>query len=92
MLIPSNMNMVTQKSGIIIFRFCQQYREPSPLEPVITEAEKIMQFYTLLTTSIDVIKLFVEKIPGFSDLCPEDQELLFQSACLELFVLRLAYR
>nr|XP_018912910.1 PREDICTED: LOW QUALITY PROTEIN: nuclear receptor subfamily 4 group A member 1 [Bemisia tabaci] len=69
-----------------------QYREPSPLEPVITEAEKIMQFYTLLTTSIDVIKLFVEKIPGFSDLCPEDQELLFQSACLELFVLRLAYR
>lgn len=88
-----------------------QYMEPSPIEPVISEPEKIQQFYTLLTTSVDVIKSFAEKIPGFlvgfslfrnysiinmymnyQDICQEDRELLFQSAYLELFVLRLAYR
>lgn len=69
-----------------------QYLEPSPIEPVISEAEKIQQFYTLLTTSVDVIKNFADKIPGFQEICPEDRELLFQSASLELFVLRLAYR
>lgn len=42
-----------------------QYMEPSPIEPVISEPEKIQQFYTLLTTSVDVIKSFAEKIPGF---------------------------
>lgn len=69
-----------------------QYLEPSPIEPIISEAEKIQQFYTLLTTSVDVIRNFADKIPGFQDLCAEDRELLFQSASLELFVLRLAYR
>lgn len=69
-----------------------QYCEPIPIEPIITEAEKIQQFYTLLTTSVDVIRNFAEKIPGFQELCQEDKELLFQSASLELFVLRLAYR
>lgn len=58
----------------------------------MTEAEKIQQFYSLLTTSVDVIKHFAEKLPGFNDLCAEDQELLFQSAALELFVLRMSYR
>ncbi|XP_011063246.1 PREDICTED: nuclear receptor subfamily 4 group A member 2 isoform X1 [Acromyrmex echinatior] len=69
-----------------------QYRQPRPGDPPITEAEKIQQFYNLLTTSIDVIRNFADKIPGFTDLVREDQELLFQSASLELFVLRLAYR
>ncbi|XP_060517318.1 probable nuclear hormone receptor HR38 isoform X2 [Cylas formicarius] len=68
------------------------YLEPTPIEPVISEAEKIQQFYSLLTTSVDVIKSFAEKIPGFMDICVEDRDLLFQSAYLELFVLRLAYR
>ncbi|XP_076270232.1 hormone receptor-like in 38 isoform X2 [Rhynchophorus ferrugineus] len=69
-----------------------QYLEPTPIEPVISEAEKIQQFYSLLTTSVDVIKSFAEKIPGFLDICQEDREVLFQSAYLELFVLRLSYR
>ncbi|XP_012229883.1 nuclear receptor subfamily 4 group A member 2 isoform X2 [Linepithema humile] len=69
-----------------------QYRQPRPGDPPMTEAEKIQQFYNLLTTSIDVIRNFADKIPGFTDLVKEDQELLFQSASLELFVLRLAYR
>jgi len=69
-----------------------QYREPSLVEPSISEAEKIQQFYNLLTSSVDVIRHFAEKLPGFNDLCREDQDLLFQSASLELFVLRLSYR
>ncbi|CAG9865205.1 unnamed protein product [Phyllotreta striolata] len=69
-----------------------QYLEPSPVEPIVSEAEKIQQFYGLLTTSVDVIRHFADKIPGFQDIRPEDRELLFQSASLELFVLRLAYR
>ncbi|CAB3365101.1 Hypothetical predicted protein [Cloeon dipterum] len=63
----------------------------APIMPQ-TEAEKVRQFYSLLTTSVDVIRSFADKIPGFADLKKEDQELLFQSASLELFVLRLAYR
>lgn len=58
----------------------------------MSEAEKIQQFYSLLTTSVDVIRHFADKIPGFTELTKEDQDLLFQSASLELFVLRLAYR
>ncbi|CAG9798960.1 unnamed protein product [Chironomus riparius] len=69
-----------------------QYREPSLVEPSISESEKIQQFYNLLTSSVDVIRHFAEKLPGFIDLCREDQDLLFQSASLELFVLRLSYR
>lgn len=57
-----------------------------------TEAEQVQQFYSILTTSIDVIKHMPDKIPGYSTLLKEDQDLLFQSAALELFVLRLAYR
>lgn len=68
------------------------YREPSLVEPSISEAEKIQQFYNLLTSSVDVIRHFAEKLPGFNELCREDQDLLFQSASLELFVLRLSYR
>ncbi|KAK0088790.1 hypothetical protein PV325_010730 [Microctonus aethiopoides] len=69
-----------------------QYHEPGVPAPLMTDAEKIQQFYNLLVTSIDVIRTFAEKIPGFTDLVKEDQELLFQSASLELFILRLAYR
>ena len=56
------------------------------------EAVKITQFYNLLTSSIDVIRSFCDRIPGITDLSAKDRDLLFQSACLELFTLRLAYR
>ncbi len=59
---------------------------------VANEAAKIQQFYNLLTSSIDVIRRFCDRIPGINELCSNDRELLFQSACLELFALRLAYR
>ena len=53
---------------------------------------KITQFYNLLTSSIDVIRNFSDRIPGILELSAKDRDLLFQSACLELFTLRLAYR
>ena len=57
-----------------------------------TEAARIAQFYALLNSSLDVIRAFCERIPGYGDLIRPDRELLFQSAALELFTLRLAYR
>ncbi|XP_035205813.1 probable nuclear hormone receptor HR38 isoform X2 [Stegodyphus dumicola] len=70
-----------------------QYKETGvwKQEPSTT-AEQIQQFYDLLVSSIDVIRQFADKIPGFTDLNKDDQELLFHSASLELFSLRLAYR
>ena len=63
---------------------------PQPTDPVDTE--QVRQFFSLLTSCLDVIKAWALKVPGFTELCKEDQELLFQSACLELLVIRLAYR
>ncbi|XP_034388931.1 probable nuclear hormone receptor HR38 [Cyclopterus lumpus] len=56
------------------------------------EAGDIQQFYDLLTGALDVIRNWAETIPGFTDFCTEDQELLLESAFVELFILRLAYR
>lgn len=39
-----------------------------------------------------MIRIWAETIPGFTDFCTEDQELLLESAFVELFILRLAYR
>lgn len=63
-----------------------------PVDDSRRTASEVQQFYNLLTSSVDVIKTFSEKIPGFSELDKSDQELLFQSASIELFALRLAYR
>ncbi|XP_076023286.1 nuclear receptor subfamily 4immunitygroup A member 1 [Genypterus blacodes] len=56
------------------------------------DASDIQQFYDLLTASMEVIKTWATSIPGFSEFCAEDQELLLESAFVELFILRLAYR
>ncbi|XP_016359346.1 nuclear receptor subfamily 4 group A member 1-like [Sinocyclocheilus anshuiensis] len=56
------------------------------------DANDIQQFYDLLTGSMDVIRKWAGSIPGFSAFCKEDQELLLESAFVELFILRLAYR
>ncbi|XP_056887398.1 nuclear receptor subfamily 4 group A member 1-like isoform X2 [Takifugu flavidus] len=56
------------------------------------DASDIQQFYDLLTGSLDVIRNWAETVPGFTDFCKEDQELLLESAFVELFILRLAYR
>uniref|UniRef100_UPI0037E8B078 nuclear receptor subfamily 4immunitygroup A member 1 n=1 Tax=Semicossyphus pulcher TaxID=241346 RepID=UPI0037E8B078 len=56
------------------------------------DASDIKQFYDLLTASMEVIRKWARSIPGFSEFCAEDQELLLESAFVELFILRLAYR
>ncbi|XP_036386412.1 nuclear receptor subfamily 4 group A member 1-like isoform X1 [Megalops cyprinoides] len=56
------------------------------------DASDIQQFYDLLTGTMDVIRKWAETIPGFTAFCHEDQELLLESAFVELFILRLAYR
>jgi len=71
---------------------CFQYKGPTPEDSPTSTDEKVKQFYDILLSSIDVIKGWAEKVPGYSELCKEDQDLLFQSASLELFILRLAYR
>ncbi|XP_062401654.1 nuclear receptor subfamily 4 group A member 1 isoform X1 [Sardina pilchardus] len=56
------------------------------------DANDIQQFYDLLTSTMDVIRKWADTVPGFTAFCPEDQELLLESAFVELFILRLAYR
>ncbi|KAM8902864.1 nuclear receptor subfamily 4 group A member 2-like [Spinachia spinachia] len=56
------------------------------------DVQHVRQFYDLLTRSMEVIRGWAQKIPGFTTLPKHDQDLLFYSAFLELFVLRLSYR
>ncbi|XP_018516693.1 nuclear receptor subfamily 4 group A member 2 isoform X2 [Lates calcarifer] len=64
----------------------------SPGSPPGDDAQHVRQFYDLLTRSMEVIRGWAQKIPGFISLPKNDQDLLFYSAFLELFVLRLSYR
>ncbi|XP_054479723.1 nuclear receptor subfamily 4 group A member 2-like [Anoplopoma fimbria] len=64
----------------------------SPGNPLGDDVQHVRQFYDLLTRSMEVIRGWAQKIPGFTSLPKHDQDLLFYSAFLELFVLRLSYR
>uniref|UniRef100_A0A3B3DYA1 Nuclear receptor subfamily 4 group A member 2 n=1 Tax=Oryzias melastigma TaxID=30732 RepID=A0A3B3DYA1_ORYME len=66
--------------------------QENPGSPLRDDAQHVWQFYDLLTRSMEVIRGWAHRIPGFSSLPKHDQDLLFYSAFLELFVLRLAYR
>lgn len=76
---------------LMVVTFPPQFKE-SPGSPGGDDAKDVRQFYDLLTRSMEVIRGWAQKIPGFSSLTKHDQDLLFYSAFLELFVLRLAYR
>ncbi|XP_076313000.1 nuclear receptor subfamily 4 group A member 1-like isoform X3 [Tachypleus tridentatus] len=69
-----------------------QFREVLAGENPLTEAEQVQQFFSVITSSLEITRVFAEKIPGFLELTSEDRQLLFQAASLELFVIRLAYR
>ncbi|XP_028855173.1 probable nuclear hormone receptor HR38 isoform X2 [Denticeps clupeoides] len=69
-----------------------KYQETASCQPEKEDASDIQQFYDLLTSTMDVIWKWAETIPGFTAFCTEDQELLLESAFVELFILRLAYR
>jgi len=68
--------------------FPQQLKE----SPAVDDVQHVRQFYDLLTRSMEVIRGWAQKVPGFTALPKHDQDLLFYSAFLELFVLRLSYR
>ncbi|KAF7227259.1 nuclear receptor subfamily 4 group A member 3 isoform X4 [Nothobranchius furzeri] len=57
-----------------------------------SDAEHIQLFYRLLTISMEATRCWADRLPGFSELQHDDQNLLIDSAFLELFVLRLAHR
>lgn len=69
-----------------------QFQDSVPCHLEKEDSVDVQQFYDLLTGSMDVIRKWAEKIQGFSELPREDQDLLLESAFLELFILRLAYR
>ncbi|XP_070186640.1 probable nuclear hormone receptor HR38 [Littorina saxatilis] len=69
-----------------------KFQIPSGEESPCPEEVGVSEFYELLIQSIDILRGWADKVPGFADLCKEDQDLLFNSASLELFVLRMAYR
>ncbi|XP_022245982.1 probable nuclear hormone receptor HR38 isoform X2 [Limulus polyphemus] len=69
-----------------------QFREVLAGENPLTEAEQVQQFFSVMTSSLEITRIFAEKVPGFLELSIEDQQLLFQAASLELFVIRLSYR
>uniref|UniRef100_A0AAV2M3J9 Nuclear receptor subfamily 4 group A member 1 n=1 Tax=Knipowitschia caucasica TaxID=637954 RepID=A0AAV2M3J9_KNICA len=69
-----------------------QYQEAAEKAVGKEDAGDIEQFYGLLSGALDVIKAWAENVPGFSEFCSEDQQLLLESAFVELFILRLAYR
>ncbi|XP_054253063.1 nuclear receptor subfamily 4 group A member 1 [Indicator indicator] len=69
-----------------------KFQESVPCQFEKEDSVDVQQFYDLLTGSMDVIRKWAEKIQGFAELPKEDQDLLLESAFLELFILRLAYR
>ncbi|KAM4644139.1 nuclear receptor subfamily 4immunitygroup A member 1 isoform 1-T1 [Amazona ochrocephala] len=69
-----------------------KFQESVPCQFEKEDSVDVQQFYDLLTGSMDVIRKWAEKIQGFTELPKEDQDLLLESAFLELFILRLAYR
>ncbi|XP_064354547.1 nuclear receptor subfamily 4immunitygroup A member 1 [Dromaius novaehollandiae] len=69
-----------------------KFQESVPCQFEKEDSVDVQQFYDLLTGSMDVIRKWAEKIQGFAELPREDQDLLLESAFLELFILRLAYR
>lgn len=69
-----------------------QYNEKEVSPNQKEDVSDIKRFYDLLTASMEVIRKWATNIPGFSEFCSEDQELLLESAFVELFILRLAYR
>lgn len=81
------MNLISFSAFLAVLQF-------SAADPPTSssDAEHIQLFYRLLTISMETTQCWAERLPGFSELQREDQNLLIDSAFLELFVLRLAHR
>lgn len=60
-----------------------------PRSPAGDDGQHVRRFYELLSRCMEVTRRWAHKVPGFSTLHTPDQDLLFYSSFLELFVLRL---
>uniref|UniRef100_A0A3B4A649 Nuclear receptor subfamily 4, group A, member 3 n=1 Tax=Periophthalmus magnuspinnatus TaxID=409849 RepID=A0A3B4A649_9GOBI len=103
--LPSK-HATVQDSSSLLLTLIQAHQETSPLNNALDlysafqdtssalqhDSGHVQLFYSLLTRSMEVLHRWAHKIPGFSSLSKQDQELLFYSAFMELFVLHLAYR
>ena len=56
--------------------------------PKFLTVQAVRQLYDIFGQSLDILKSWTEKIPGFNELCKEDQEVLFQASVLEIIILR----
>ncbi|KAG7278727.1 hypothetical protein CRUP_023376 [Coryphaenoides rupestris] len=65
-------------------------QDPSPPSPPVSLISALVRAHVDSNPSMSALDY--SRIPGFPDLPKQDQDLLFESAFLELFVLRLAYR
>ncbi|CAN9498249.1 unnamed protein product [Ophioblennius macclurei] len=63
-----------------------------PRSPAGDDGLHVRRFYELLSRCMEVTRRWAHMVPGFSSLHAHDQDLLFYSSFLELFVLRLCYR
>ena len=57
-----------------------------------TGLDHARSIHQALLLSLEVIRHWAEKIPGFSELNKDDQNHLLETAFLQLFVARLGYR
>ncbi|NWW88663.1 NR4A1 protein, partial [Rhynochetos jubatus] len=90
--VPAHKPPSGSRRGRLLIPFPRQFQELVPCQFEKEDSVDVQQFYDLLTGSMDVIRKWAEKIQGFAELPKEDQDLLLESAFLELFILRLAYR
>ena len=79
---------------ILIFQYVDWSSEEQDVKDamITNETAKVQLLFGLLSSSIEMIRRFAERIPGISELCSNDKDILFYSSCLELFILRTAYR
>ncbi|XP_015786473.1 nuclear receptor subfamily 4 group A member 2 [Tetranychus urticae] len=87
-LVRAHVDTCPDISNLDLSHYCEM-EETSTLYPNVLSRQ---QFVSILMSSMDVCKNFAEKIPGFSDLDKNDQELLFFSSCLEMITLRMVYQ
>lgn len=73
------------------FNFILQYYDV-PERSDELGCEEIKTVFNVMASSMETIKSFVSKVPGFSELEKQDQDFLYLSSCLELFALRFAYQ
>ncbi len=76
-----------------IFQLSDWSHEQDNKEALMTRrADDLSHFFNLIAASMEICQKFCSRIPGIAEINAGDRELLYQSASLELVILRMAYR